>query len=37
MEDRKRELEEKRLKTLEDREAIKKAKEAKIKENTNNN
>ena len=37
IEDRKKELEEKRRKTLEEREALKKAKQEKIKENTNNN
>ena len=37
IEERQKELEEKRRKTLEDREAIKKAKEEKLKENTNNN
>ncbi|TDE31955.1 MULTISPECIES: OmpH family outer membrane protein [Flavobacterium] len=37
LEDRKKALDEKRKKTLEDREAIRKAKEEKLKENTNKN
>ena len=37
IEDRKKELEAKRLKIIEEREALKKAKQEKLKENTNNN